>query len=212
MKQAHTMGALDQAATSPSAANNNNNNSMKSMMLPIKMDNGLQPPTSLPFPQPQTAQTSPFTIGRQTTTTQATSATNIEPATSTNGQSNINANSVHLAQFTQFSDAFAQQQRLLAMRAAAAAHGGLDEFQLQQLRSLPLFHSLPLGQPLAGLLPPPLAGRKREHEEENLKELYGKMQRGKFFGIKTLCVGQFLKRIQRSHTLYKSSQTHPKKV
>jgi hypothetical protein len=66
------------------------------------------------------------------------------------------------------------------MRAAAAAHGGLDEFQLQQLRnSFPLFHSLPLGQQLAGLLPPPpLAGRKREHEEENLKELYGKMQRG----------------------------------
>lgn len=184
MKQAHTLGALDQTAATSPTATNNNNNSMKSMMLPIKMDNGL-PATNLPFPQPHQPQSSPYTIPNTRTVapqpTTATNATSIETATSTSQQPGIpSANSLqHLAQFTQFSDAFAQQQRLLAMRAAAAAHGSLDEFQLQQLRNtLPLFHSLPLGQPLAGLLPPPLAGRKREHDDETLKELYGKMQRG----------------------------------
>lgn len=50
--------------------------------------------------------------------------------------------------------------------------------QLQQLRNFQFFNSLPLGQPIPGLLPPSLAGRKRE-ADETLKELYGKVQRGR---------------------------------
>lgn len=170
MKQAHTFSGMEQA-TSPTTALNNNNNNVKSMMIPMKMDNTV----NLPFAQPQS---SPYlTNNRNVTQPVTNNATSIEPATST---SQVAANPLqHLAQFTQFSDAFAQQQRLLAMR--AMAQGTLDEFQLQQLRnSIPLFHSIPLNQSLAGLLPPPLAGRKREHDEETLKELYGKMQRSKF--------------------------------
>jgi hypothetical protein len=176
MKQVHTFGGLDQTTTSPTTALNNNNNNVKSMMMPMKMDNSV----NLPFPQPHQPQSSPYTLPARTVAPQpiANNSASIEPATSTSQQSATNSLQ-QLAQFTQFSDAFVQQQRLLAMR--AVANGSLDEFQLQQLRnSFPLFHSLPIGQSLAGLLPPPLAGRKREHDEETLKEMYGKMQRSKF--------------------------------
>ncbi|KAI6225498.1 IRF-2BP1-2 domain-containing protein [Aphelenchoides fujianensis] len=201
MKQVHALGgSLDSmfpganaVATSPSSASNNNNPNMKSMMLPKADTSALAPasngaaaaglaPPALPFAQqspPYNRTAAPTPMGP------ATAALPPLPITSSAAPTPqlSNGSLQHLAQFTQLSDAFAQQQRFLAMsRAAAAAAQGMDEFQLQQLRSsLPLLHQLPLGMGgmpalggLGGLLP---AGRKRDHEDE-LKDLYGKMQRG----------------------------------
>ncbi|KAI6213004.1 IRF-2BP1-2 domain-containing protein [Aphelenchoides besseyi] len=164
MKQAHTLGSsLDSmlstpnsnaTATSPSAVSNNNNPKMKSMMISkpesaavtpasnISASNGMPPPV-LPFTQqsPPYSRTTPMAVNNP--------IANL-PITSVASQASQlpNANSFqHLAQFTQLSDALAQQQRFLAMsRAAAVAAQGMDEIQLQQLRSsLPLLHQFPVG-------------------------------------------------------------------
>ncbi|KAI6185366.1 IRF-2BP1-2 domain-containing protein [Aphelenchoides besseyi] len=197
MKQAHTLGSsLDSmlstpnsnaTATSPSAVSNNNNPKMKSMMISkpesaavtpasnISTSHGMPPPV-LPFAQqsPPYSRTTPMAVNNPIANLPITSV-----ASQTSQLPNANSFQ-HLAQFTQLSDAFAQQQRFLAMsRAAAVAAQGMDEIQLQQLRSsLPLLHQFPLGMPtlggLNGLLPG--AGRKRDHDDE-IKDLYGKAQR-----------------------------------